>query len=76
LNAIKNGTLYPVCFADSVENIGSDLVLDYIVKYLPSPADLNIRRPIESETYPENQIRTLHLRVLFSKLMLKNIWVI
>ncbi|KUK50286.1 MAG: elongation factor G [bacterium] len=53
LNAIKSGNLYPVCFADSVENIGCDIVLDYIVKYLPSPADLNTRRPIESETYPE-----------------------
>lgn len=54
LNAIKNGILYPVCFTDSVENIATDLVLDYIVNYLPSPSDLNIRRPIESETYPEN----------------------
>ncbi len=54
LNAIKNGILYPVCFTDSIENIGTDLVLDYIVNYLPSPSDLNIRKPIESETYPEN----------------------
>lgn len=43
LNAIKTGMLYPVCFTDALDNIGTDLVLDCIANYMPSPLDMQPR---------------------------------
>ncbi|MCK4524661.1 GTP-binding protein, partial [candidate division WOR-3 bacterium] len=37
--AIKAGNIYPICFADAHENIGTDKIMDVISNYLPSAAD-------------------------------------
>ncbi len=38
--AIKAGNLYPICFADAHENIGTDKIMNVISNYLPSVADI------------------------------------
>jgi len=54
LNAVKSGQIYPICFTDSIENIGNDLILDTVTNYFLSPSDIQSRKPITaSDKYPE-----------------------
>ena len=41
VNALKAGTIVPILFTDARREIGIDRLLDFIVKYTPSPLDAN-----------------------------------
>ncbi len=41
VNALKAGTIIPILFTDARREIGVDQLLDFIVKYTPSPLETN-----------------------------------
>ncbi len=50
---ILNGTFYPILYTDASVNFGTGLLLDYLAKYAPSPADLY---PIKGYDVSENEV--------------------
>lgn len=50
---ILKGKLYPLFFTEAIENIGADIILDFISEYAASPAD---GYPIKSIDSKDNEI--------------------
>ncbi|HFD05018.1 MAG TPA: elongation factor G [Firmicutes bacterium] len=50
---ILNGTLYPILYTDASINFGTELLLDYLAKYAPSPADIY---PVKGYDASENEV--------------------
>ena len=59
MKGIRKGTvegkLYPVLCGSSLKNVGVQLVLDAVVKYLPSPLDIPASKGINPETDTEEE---------------------
>ncbi len=53
LTAIKNGEIYPICFADAHANVGVDKIMDVFTNYCPSPLDTKPKKVIDTKTNEE-----------------------
>ncbi|NIA23544.1 MAG: elongation factor G [Proteobacteria bacterium] len=50
---ILNGTLYPILYTDASINFGTELLIDFLAKYAPSPADIY---PVKAYDASENEV--------------------
>lgn len=51
--SVHKGELFPIFFGSAFHNIGVDLLMDAIVKFLPSPADIP---PIKGSATPDGEL--------------------